>query len=397
MKSGNERKDEAINWLWRGRLAKGCLSILAGQAGTGKSTLSLSIAASITCGGVFPDKQQAVIGKVAVVNLEDGYTFTTKPRLKAAGADLDRIYENVTIENGNPFDLANSDHVGALQQFLLEAGGVDLLIVDPIVMAVSGDSHKAAEVRRGLQSLVTLAGVCNCCVLGITHFTKNSTGGEPLDRVLGSGAFGQLARTVLATVKDNKSADGRHLLTLVKSNISRAGGGVVYFIKSAQIASDKGETIETSKIEYGEVLDGEAFELINHAEQRHNQEGETKQEKCERWLIDLLQRNKNQMQASDIKALAIEENFTEGTLKRAASQLCHFEKIKGFHAGTLWRLKTTHSSYSKYEPCADTERPNPSTGAVSSTELTQLITHSSNDDELCVKHPKFEESEVVAG
>jgi len=40
---------------------------------------------------------------------------------------------------------------------LEEVGNVRLLIIDPIVSAVTGDSHKNAEVRRSLQSLVDLA------------------------------------------------------------------------------------------------------------------------------------------------------------------------------------------------------------------------------------------------
>ena len=78
---------------------------------------------------------------------------------------------------------------------------VRLLILDPVVAAVTGDSHKNTETRRGLQPVVGLAAELGCAVLGITHLSKNSSGREPLDRVTGSVAFGAVARVVLATVK----------------------------------------------------------------------------------------------------------------------------------------------------------------------------------------------------
>jgi hypothetical protein len=73
-----------------------------------------------------------------------------------------------------------------------------LLILDSIVSAIAGDSHKNAEVRRGLQPLVDFAAETGCAVLGITHFTKGTIGREPTERVTGSQAFGALARLVMA-------------------------------------------------------------------------------------------------------------------------------------------------------------------------------------------------------
>lgn len=42
----------AIKWLWPGWLPEGKLTLLAGSPGTGKTTLALAIAATITTGGV---------------------------------------------------------------------------------------------------------------------------------------------------------------------------------------------------------------------------------------------------------------------------------------------------------------------------------------------------------
>ena len=84
---------------------------------------------------------------------------TLIPRLALSGADLSRVYFIDDIQEGNErrsFDPASD--MAPLRRKLAEIGGVRMLIVDPIVSAIVGDSHKNAEVRRGLQPLVELGG-----------------------------------------------------------------------------------------------------------------------------------------------------------------------------------------------------------------------------------------------
>ena len=110
----------------------------------------------------------------------------------------------------------------ALRRKLVEIGDVRLLIVDPIVSAITGDSHKNAEVRRGLQPLADLAASTRCALLGITHFSKGTAGRDPVERLTGSLAFGALARVVLVAAKHQEEGeDGRtvRLFLRAKSNI----------------------------------------------------------------------------------------------------------------------------------------------------------------------------------
>ena len=52
---GSTLRPEPIRWLWEGWLAHGKLHILAGAPGQGKTTLALACAATVTCGGRWPD------------------------------------------------------------------------------------------------------------------------------------------------------------------------------------------------------------------------------------------------------------------------------------------------------------------------------------------------------
>lgn len=111
-------------------------------------------------------------------------------------------------------------------------GGVRLLIVDPVVSAVAGDSHKNTEVRTAMQPLVDLASHLGAAVVGITHHSKGTVGRDPTERVTDSIAFTAVVRVVLlaAKVKDDQGNDKR-ILVRSKSNIGPDDGGFEYCIE----------------------------------------------------------------------------------------------------------------------------------------------------------------------
>lgn len=252
---------EAIAWLWNDWLARGKLHILAGAAGTGKTTLSLSIAATISKGGFFADESKAEVGNVIVWSGEDDASDTIIPRLIAAGADLDRIQIiNGCVSNAgrDSFDL--SSDISLLQDAVTAMGGVSLFLIDPIVTAVSGDMHKANDVRRGLQPLVDFAMKNNAAILGITHFSKGSKGASPQERVIGSQAFSAVARVVLVAAKQD---DGQtRVLAKAKANICLDQGGIEYEIEPAILDSG----IITTRVIWGEKIDGSSKDILENVE-----------------------------------------------------------------------------------------------------------------------------------
>ena len=89
---GSELTPQPIQWIWPGWLASGKVHILGGAPGTGKTTISLSLAATISSGGVWPDGIQSPKGKVVIWSGEDDPSDTLVPRLKLSGANLQNIY-----------------------------------------------------------------------------------------------------------------------------------------------------------------------------------------------------------------------------------------------------------------------------------------------------------------
>ena len=250
---------EATRWLWPHWLARGKFHLLAGAPGTGKTTIALTLAAALSNGMSWPDGAANAPAGVLIWSGEDGIEDTLLPRLLAAGGVASRVHFVVGARahgRVRPFDPA-SDMEG-LAEAACAIDGLGLLILDPVVSVVTGDSHKNTETRRGLQPIVDLAARLDCAVLGITHLAKNSHGREPLDRVTGSIAFGALARIVLATVKPADVTAPRRLVR-AKSNLGPDSGGLEYGLYGAPVP---GRDFHAQRVDWGQPLTGSARELM---------------------------------------------------------------------------------------------------------------------------------------
>ncbi len=80
---------QPIHWLWLGRIARGKVTIMAGNPSLGKSQITASLVTIVTTGGIWPvDNIRCQPGSVVFLSAEDDPGDTIGPRLKAAGADL---------------------------------------------------------------------------------------------------------------------------------------------------------------------------------------------------------------------------------------------------------------------------------------------------------------------
>ncbi|QIL81457.1 AAA family ATPase [Diaphorobacter sp. HDW4A] len=259
--SGADLTPQPVAWLWKYWLALKKLHILAGAPGQGKTTIALAMAATVTMGGRWPDGDRCEQGNVLIWSGEDDPADTLLPRLLAAGADRSRCHfvkgamrDGVVV----PFDPARD--LQQLREAIDVIGGVRLLVVDPVVSAVTGDSHKNTEVRRALQPLVDLADACDCAVLGITHFAKGGQGTDPAQRVVGSVAFTAVARIVLVAAKVKSAEDGEdaRILARSKSNIGPDDGGFEYHLEQSEPLPG----IQASRIAWGKAVQGSARDLL---------------------------------------------------------------------------------------------------------------------------------------
>jgi len=273
---GDSIMPEAIRWVWPGWLAAGKVHLLAGAPGCGKTTITLAIAAAITNGKTWPDGTRCdSLGDVLIWSGEDDLADTLIPRLIAEGADTRRThFVRGVCKDGEmrPFDPSTDVHL--LIDVAKKIPGLRMVIIDPVSVAVAGDSYKNAEVRRGLQPLVDFAASAGVALLGISHLTKGGATSDPASRVLGSVAFVAVARIVWLAAKVHGADDGeRRVLVRAKSNIGPDGGGFGYDLE--QIESAPG--IYASHILWGEQLIGSARVLLSDDDEGSTQRGQQAQ------------------------------------------------------------------------------------------------------------------------
>lgn len=340
LKRGQDLKPVPIDWLWPGWLARGKVHVMAGPPGAGKTTLGIAMGATLTCGGRWPSGETCPPCNVVVWSGEDDPTDTLVPRLMACGADMSRVYfvDRVLSRDGKrAFDPAQD--MSLLLDRIIAIGDVGMVMIDPLVSAVAGDSHKNTEVRRSLQPLVDLAMTSRAAVLGITHFGKASAGKDPVERVVGSIAFSALARIVMAATKVGAEQGGHRILVRAKSNIGMDTGGFQYELRQGELAGHPG--IEASWAEWGEAVQGEARELLDAAEVAADPEERGERAAAKEFLRALLA--DGPVPAKEVRRQADQNGHAWRTVNRAKIDIEVVTEMIGTHFKDgkqhwIWRL-----------------------------------------------------------
>ena len=330
---GTDLTPEPYRWLWQYWLAMGKLHILAGAPGQGKTTIALAMAATITIGGRWPDGSRCAPGNVLIWSGEDDPADTLVPRLMAAGADRARCYFIEGARRGGevvPFDPARD--LGQLLEAIEKIGGISLLVIDPVVSAVTGDTHKNGEVRRALQPLVDLAAKCDCAVLGITHFAKGGQGTDPSQRVVGSVAFTAVARVVMVAAKVKGDEEGRdaRILARSKSNVGPDDGGFQYHLEQSEPIPG----IHASHIAWGKAVEGTARELLTDPDDGPQDDASDAVELLRAELDSVLWTNSEDA-SRPLKAAG----FSKKQIWAASKKVGVERKKDGMKGGWMWRLR----------------------------------------------------------
>ncbi len=314
-------------WLWYGRIPLGAITILDGDPGLGKSTISVDIAAHVSRGRGMPlDGRSDLDGPadVLILSAEDSPEQTVRPRLDAAGADPQRVHvveaTRVGEEDERPPILpADLD----LLAEMVKDRGVRLIIVDPFMAYLDGqlDAHRDQDVRRCLHRLKMLAEATGAAVLLIRHLNK-LTGGAAIYRGGGSIGISGAARSVLMAGKDPADAR-RFVLAAIKCNLCAMPPALTYSIATA----DNGVSV----IGWGQETTVSADDLLGY-----KRPGASTAEQCAELLRELLA--DGEKPATDVEEELKANGFTANAI-REARKLVKVRAVKGgFAEGWIWKL-----------------------------------------------------------
>jgi RecA-family ATPase len=190
---------KAIEWIMPNFIPRGMLSSLQGLPDVGKSFLTAAIAAAVTRDDFklpSPDGSMAncVHGDVLILNSDDSPAYTTVPRLKSMGANLDRVH----FESPDGVPLTFADERLPL---LLKKINPVLVIFDPIQNYIGAkvDFHRVNEIHPVMRKLELLAETHNCAILCVQHISKaaaSGKGGASVSWGLGSMGLNGIFRCV---------------------------------------------------------------------------------------------------------------------------------------------------------------------------------------------------------
>jgi hypothetical protein len=339
-------KMERISWLWPDRIPHKRLAVLTGAPAQGKSQITCYMAAVVTNGGTWPDGAQCEVqGDVIFLSAEDAAEDTIVPRLKAVGANLDRVHILEAIKapdldgiiRERLFSLAADTE--RLEKLIVKHD-VRLVVIDPVSAYMGkADGHSNTEVRGLLAPLAALAQKRGVAVVAVTHDRKG--GGKASERTIGSVAFTAAPRAVWAVTPEKDEDDtptGRFILTRIKGNLAPDVGGLAYEIEEVILPScDFPEGLKTSRIKWHEgAILKTADELYEPADASEG-EGRALTEACA-WLAEVLEAKPDGADGKWIKDRARESGIAERTLNRAAAKLKVEKRSQGFGCPRLWML-----------------------------------------------------------
>jgi hypothetical protein len=207
----------------------GKLVTLEGDQGVGKSILALTMAATVSVAGLWPDGTRCDAAEtVLLVHQPHELTDTVRPRLEATDADLTRIH---SVSVPRPW-------TSSLQAMLLTItcleneirhAGARLLVVDLPLVDLLGTGYKTDDLRQALVHLAGMAERTECTVLLVAPSDDGRKGLFDLAavryRVTGSGG-------------------GNHALTSVKNNLAAAPPSLIYRLVDAEMSETPAAVVQ---------------------------------------------------------------------------------------------------------------------------------------------------------
>ena len=291
-------EETEISFLWKPYIPFGKLTILHGDAGNGKTYLAMQLCAGCTNRVPIPDMEQMEPFNVIYQTAEDGLGDTIKPRLKAAGADLEKVLV-IDDSEDDPLTLADERIERAIRQ-----NDARLLIIDPIqaFLGEKVDMNRANEVRPILRKIGDVAQRTGCAIVLVGHLNK-AAGQQSGYRGLGSVDFTATARSVLVI---GKSKDDPNVRVMVhdKSSLAPPGPSIAFILGDEEGFRWIGE------------YDITADELLSGFEKKR----ESKTQEARDLICSLLTGGK-EVFSEEIDRAALEKGISARTVRDAKKEL----------------------------------------------------------------------------
>lgn len=310
-----EFEAEPRRWLWPERMELGQLTLIGGEAGSGKSLVACDLAARTTTGGPWPDGAAASTpGSVLLVAAEHDVSRLMRPRLEAAGADIQRVHvlavdrEAPPRRDDSPFRAMLKTIEGAIEKLV----DCRLVVIDPLRLSIGrtattvGDDPKAR-----LELLAALAR--RACVTVL---------------VVASAAFEDRRRTTLSDALKVATADCAATAWQVVRHLYRKQARWFLPVKTTRTCDEEGLAFK--------IVEQAAGERVEWQEQREPCDGmETLGNGAAGWLRQAL--SCGPLPAKEILQLGGQNGYTSRMLHYAKTAAGVAVRHEGIGPGQMWR------------------------------------------------------------
>jgi hypothetical protein len=332
---------KAVTWAWPHYVPFGAMTLIDGDPAAGKSTLTIDLVAKWSTGMDMPDGgPSGGPFDCVMISAEDDPDYTLAPRLRGAGARLDRVH---LVTGGMREDSAFNLGVDltALEQMIVETGA-RIVTMDPLAAFLPGgmDARMDTEVRSALQPIIGMARRLSVALVVVRHLTKSQT--KAMYAGGGSVGFIAASRAAFLVSNDPASGDAHKVMAPIKTNLTRMPAGLSYSIES--MASDP----DIPYIEWHGTAEYDAQTLLDG---KSGQEERNARIAAREFLLSVLEAALYPgMTWTQIVAKGREDGYSERTLRRARDAMSETGEVKHeinpksstgmSHLGTWWRATT---------------------------------------------------------
>jgi putative DNA primase/helicase len=312
---------EQVRWLWRDRIPRGMLTVIAGRPGVGKSLLTALIAAEVS-------QTEDVIFS----NVEDPIAEVTLPRLQAAGARLDRVHFFTPARFPDGLDSL---------EVVVATHKVGLIVADPIAAHVKPKMADDQGVREALTPLSAMLARTGAAFIAAHHTNKNvSKNAHPLQAVGGaSGGLSGAARAVYIVGLNPEDEDER-AMACAKINVRTFPDAVTFELDELDVDGGTSGLIENvgRLVFLADNVKVPAIAVALAGTENGDKKDASKLELAAEWLTHYLL--PGEKSARDVEEDALQSGLSRPTLRRAAKEIEIVRRRQGFGKGSVvfWRL-----------------------------------------------------------
>ena len=299
-------------------LPRGMITILAGHAGQGKTTLALWLASHVSNGDLMPGGKP---GNIYYFTTENDESIVLRPRLEAMDARLDRVM----VMRSDARQLTLTDP-RLFEMHKIFDGKPDLIIFDPVQSYVGKklDMNRTDDVRFMMDNLNKLLHATNAAVVLICHTKKAPMGfnGRPCELINGSSDFVNAARSVCFLGRDPARPDVC-VVAQEKNSLGLPGASLAFTIGEDGAVHWSDEECELT-----------AAQILTYSDEKRRHAARPS-ERAQAALRDLLAKNEK-MRSTDILEACAKQGISRSAVYRARDELPIQKQRTGM--GSFWSM-----------------------------------------------------------